>query len=62
LGNLNDEDIKKPSSSLKNLTKHMKDITTKSMFKDQRLVDRWKIISCDENVEMFATARKISRI
>jgi hypothetical protein len=53
LENLKDEDIKKPSSLLKNLTKHMKDITTKSMFKDQALVDGWKIISHDENVDTW---------
>ena len=36
-----------------NLTKHMKDITSKSMFKNQALVDGWKIVFRNENVDTW---------
>ena len=53
LQNLKDEDIEKPSTSLPNLEMHIKDITTKSVFKGQQLVDGWKIVSCDANVDTW---------
>ena len=53
LQNLKDEDIEKPSTSLSNLEMYIKDITTKSVFKGQQLVDGWKIVSRDANVDTW---------
>jgi hypothetical protein len=50
LQSLKDEYIEKPSQSLKNLSAHTENNTTKLTFKDQPLVG-WKIICCHENVD-----------
>ena len=53
LQSLKDEDIENPSQSLKNLSEHIENITTDSTFKGQPLVDGWKIIAHDDNVDTW---------
>eukprot|EP00112_Aurelia_sp_Birch-Aquarium-sp1_P015932 Seg357.2 transcript_id=Seg357.2/GoldUCD/mRNA.D3Y31 product="hypothetical protein" protein_id=Seg357.2/GoldUCD/D3Y31 len=51
LEELRKEDIENPPDSLKQLSKHISEIIDKSEFNGQHLVDGWKVVSRDDDVE-----------